>query len=178
MEGRPALILSLVAAMAIAAGGLYFVLEQGVPTLETKGDARPSSPSQSIAAPPATPPVAPSDTEMKPGAAIYRCQKGRSITYSDSPCDGGKVVNVQDTRGYEAPRTSASPPKSVATPEPSAQTSPPTVAEAARPAECKRVDELIAWIDSEARQGGTTGRIEELKEQRRKAVDRRNELRC
>jgi hypothetical protein len=37
---------------------------------------------------------------------------------------------------------------------------------------------LIAWIDSEARQGGATGRIEELREQRRKAVERRNELRC
>jgi hypothetical protein len=180
MEGRAALIVSLVAAMAVAGGGLYFILEQGVPIPETKGDTPASAPSpSSIEAPPATPPVAPSiGAETKAGPAIYRCQKGRSVTYSDSPCEGGKVVNVQDTRGYEAPRAVASPPTSVATPEPSAPAMSPTVNEAARPAECKRLEELIAWIDSEARQGGATGRIEELREQRRKAVERRNELRC
>jgi hypothetical protein len=179
MEGRPALILSLVAAMAIAGGGLYFILEQGVPILETKGDGPASAPSPSIEAPPARPPVAPSTgAETKAGPAIYRCQKGRSVTYSDSPCEGGKVVNVQDTRGYEAPRAVASPPKSVATPEPSAPASSATVNEASRPAECKRLDELIVWIDSEVRQGGVTGRMEELKDERRRAVDRRNELRC
>ncbi|HTN48432.1 MAG TPA: hypothetical protein VMK32_03275 [Burkholderiaceae bacterium] len=177
MEGRPVLLVALLA-IAIAGGGLYFVLQPGTPVVETKDP--PLPPPQATPAPASNAPAAvpPAGADPKSGSAIYRCQKGRSVVYSDTPCEGGKLVDIQPTRGYETSRTAAAHPSRVVSTEPAPPAPDATPSETTRPAECKRLDDLIAWIDAEARQGGATPRMDELKERRRKAADRRYELHC
>lgn len=172
METRVASLASLVAAVAIAGTGIYLVLKQAAPIVETKGELHttPGNPSTSAAAPP-------SASAAKPGA-IYKCENGRTVIYSDTPCVGGKAVDIQPTRGYEAPRQTASRPvRATASASPMATfTTEPS--DGTQRSECKLVEDAIAAVDAEARQGGPVPRMEELKERRRKLVDRRYELGC
>ena len=171
--GSRAFALSLLAAAAITGGGLYFVLRQGSAIVE----AYPLQKS-SVVTPPIEAPSPPAIASPAPGPAIYRCESKGKITYANLPCEGGKLVDAMPTQGYESPNSSH-PPKKRATPTgPVAPTAQASSEGSAHSGECKRLEDAIAWIDSEARQGGTIPRMEELKERRRKLVDRKYELRC
>ena len=172
MESR-GVALSLLAAAAIAGGGFYFVLRQGSAILGTDPLQKPR-----VATPPIETPPPPTVASPASGPAIYRCESKGKVTYANSPCEGGKLVDATPTRGYESPHSSPPSKKGVAPTGPIAPAAQASSEGSAHAGECKRLEDAIAWIDSEARQGGTVPRMEELKERRRKLVDRKYELRC
>ena len=165
--------LSLAAVAAIAGGGLYFALRQGSAIVDLYPVQKPPAATPFIATPP--PPTVASPAS---GPAIYRCESKGKVTYANSPCEGGKLVDATPTRGYESPHSSPPSKKGVAPTGPIAPAAQASSEGSAHAGECKRLEDAIAWIDAEARQGGTVPRMEELKERRRKLVDRKYELRC
>jgi hypothetical protein len=172
MSDRSTTLAAVTVATLIVGGSIYAVLRHAAPMIETAPPPAPVAP---------TAPTAnePSVTASPPSAgAIYRCNEGGSVVYSDASCKGGRVVEVQHTQGWEAPRPSVRP-QSVAIAE--ARTVSPDVAstsEKSREAECGLIESQIAQIDAAARVGGTIPYMEDLKERRRKLVDRKFELRC
>jgi hypothetical protein len=173
MESRAGFALSLVAAAAIAGGGLFFVLREGSAIVETYPVQKPP-----VATPPIETQSPPAIASPAPGPAIYRCESKGKVTYANSPCEGGKLVDATPTQGYESPRSSPLSKKGATLTGPVAPAAQASSEGSANSGECKRLEDAIAWIDSEARQGGTIPRMEELKERRRKLVDRKYELRC
>ena len=172
MRDRTSLI-ALIVAMILAGAGIFAIVRQAAPIVEIA----PAPPPPVSAPTPAT--AAPSASPAPSGPAIYRCKVKGAVVYSDEPCgEGAKVVDVQPTRGFESPRQSPSSATKVSSAKPVAPAVQASSGEAVHASECKRLEDAMAWIDSEARQGGTIERMDELKERRRKLLDRKYELRC
>lgn len=169
MSDRRTLAASLAAAVVIVGGGIYAVLKQASPIVGT-------TPSPAVAAPGAVTPPAARATST--GPAIYRCKVRGSITYSDTPCEGAKVVDVQPTRGFEMPKGSSQRAPVAVAKAPSATPTVASSSDASSSTECRYLDEQIANIDAAARAGGTAPYMDELRDRRRKLVDRKYELHC
>jgi hypothetical protein len=179
MNDRVVFVASLLAAIGIVGGGIIAVLDHAAPIVRT-------SPQPSAVAAPQTPvvPAAPvvigpsADPATPSGPAVYRCKVDGAVLYSDAPCKGGRVIEVKHTRGWEAPRYSLRNAPMVVSEAPvqAIVVTPP--ASASNESVCRLIDQDIAAIDAAARAGGTIPYMEELKERRRKLVDRKYELGC
>jgi len=178
MSDRLSTLAALTAATLIVGGGLYALLKHGAGIVAV-APAPASQPLPAVVAPRASTVRAPQVTiAPPPGGAIYRCQIDGSVVYQSEPCKGGRVVEVQHTQGWEAPRLSV---QRQAVQVAEARTHTPAMTsspDVARAAECALLDQQIAQIDALARAGGTIPYMENLKERRRKLVDRKYEMRC
>jgi len=174
MGNRTSLVV-LVGAMIVAGGGIFAIVRQSTPIVEIA-----PAPPPAVSAPtPATAAPSPSASSAPSGPAIYRCKVKGAVVYSDEPCgEGAKIVDVQPTRGYGTPRSStkAAPSADAKSATQAPQALPPV--DGSHATECRLLEDQIASIDAAARQGGTTSNVEDLKERRRKLVDRKYELRC
>ena len=170
--------LYLLVAVGIVGGGLYLLLDKAAPIVAVQ----PAMPEQSAAPASAPRPYEPSSAPAEPrsGSAIYRCDQGGSAVYSDNPCTGGRVVDVQVTQGFQAEqyRLPASMPRQApvaATPRT------PAIAQANGTVEerlCAEIDRAIEAVEAAARRGGSIQYMEDLKERRRRLVEQRQQLRC
>lgn len=177
MNQRLSYALSVVAAVAIGGGGLYVLLDKAAPIVEQ----RPQPASRIAAPPPPTYEPSPVPQDRPSGSAIYRCDRGGSVVYSDTPCQGGRVVDVHVTQGFEPQRAPQSSTRSQTSQQAPAPPRTPAIAQANGSAEealCAQIDRAIESIDAAARRGGTIQYMEDLKERRRKLVEKRQELRC
>ena len=119
-----------------------------------------------------------------PANGLYRCQGLSGILYQAEPCPGGtkQAAVAGGTVSVVSP-----PPVSVA------QYAPPTRQSSTRPVgliertppdskgneyECEQLEKQIKRIDSEGRRGGTSWRMDQLREDRRKLKDAMWRLGC
>ena len=173
----------LVAAVAIVGVGLYVLLDKGAAIVKT-----PLEPAKQAATPPQPPLTyqqpSPQRSQVlqgrSSGSEIYRCKQGGSVVYSDTPCDGGRPVDIQVTQGFESqryPRRAAASEAVIngAAPSREPAVTPPSASNAQV---CESIIKAIEGIDAAARAGGTIPYMEDLKERRRKLVEKRQELRC
>lgn len=169
--------LSLAAAIVIVGGGLYVLLDKAAPLVTVAPEPLRKSVAPSVTPPPYVQPQSPSQQQNE--AAIYRCDRRGSVTYSDAPCEGGRVVDIRVTQGFQAERYR--PATRLASAEVPASTADRSAAQpetAKNTAVCEQINEAIEAIDAAARAGGSIQYMEELKERRRKLVEKRQELRC
>jgi hypothetical protein len=112
---------------------------------------------------------------------VYKCARDGESVYSDSPCPGGKVVDVTPpVQGFVPVR-----PRRATTQKPE-QPDAPAVNVASeqatersmREARCALILAAIDQIDARARQPQTVPEQDRLREERRKLVDERYALRC
>src|SRR4030095_17119661 len=103
MGGRSSLV-AIAGAMIVAGAGIFAIVQQAAPIVEIAPASLPPVPASA----PATAEPPPSVSSAPSGPVVYRCKVKGTVVYSDEPCGAGaKVVDVQPTRGYEAPRQSA-----------------------------------------------------------------------
>ena len=168
---------SIIAAVGIVGGGFYLLLDKAAPIVAVHPE-RPKQTAAPSSKPPAFDPQS-VPAEERSGSAIYRCNQGGSVVYSDTPCQGGRVVDVQVTQGFEPQRASPVSARSQAVEPATPRT--PAIAQANGSAEevlCAQIDRAIEAIDAAARRGGTIQYMEDLNERRRKLVEKRQEYRC
>jgi len=168
--------LSLVAAIVIVGGGIYVLLDKAAPLIAVGPEPLRPSVAPSLTPPPYVQPESPA--EQRNGAAIYRCDRGGSVTYSDASCEGGRVVDIQVTRGFQAERYRPATQVASAEAPIAADRSPAQAEKEKNRALCEQITKAIESIDAAARAGGSIQYMEELKERRRKLVEKRQELRC
>ena len=173
--------LPLVAAVAIVGSGFYLLLQKAAPIV----DERPTPPQQAARPTPHMQPYQPSSSirQERPSetGAIYRCNSGGAVVYSDKSCEGGRTVNVQVTQGFESQRYPQRQSSSPVVYEPSPASRASAVAQKEEPSNaalCEQITKAIESIDAAARVGGTIEYMEDLKERRRKLVEKRQALRC
>jgi hypothetical protein len=167
--------LAVIAATILVGGGVLALLDRAGPGIDPRPSARAAAPSSASlpASSPATP--AASDTG---GPAIYRCDSAGKVLYSDSPCKGGRLVDMVVTEGYRPPGSADAPPGSPA------PASTPRRAAAARAAqsddtvECSMIAQAIASLDDAARRGAAAVDRDELRQRRSRLVERRQMLGC
>lgn len=119
-----------------------------------------------------------------PANGLYRCQGPKGVLYQAEPCPGG----TKQTAVAGGTVSVVSPP-----PVPVAQYAPPTRQSSTKPVgliertppdakgneyECEQFDKQIKRIDAEGRRGGSSWRMEQLREDRRKAKDAMWRLGC
>lgn len=169
MSDRVVFFGSLLAATGIVGGGILVLLDKAAPIVQT-------TPAPVAAQAPVV--IAPQAPTVPSDPAVYRCKVGGSVLYSDAPCKGGTVVDIQPTRGYEAPRRSLRSASVVISEAPAQGAAVTTSTNVSNESACRLLDQEIAAIDAAARVGGTIPYMEDLKERRRKLVSRKYELRC
>ncbi len=119
-----------------------------------------------------------------PANGLYRCQGPSGVLYQAEPCPGG-TKQAAVARGTVSV---VSPP-----PLPVAQYAPPTRQSSTKPVgliertpatskgneyECEELEKQIKRIDAEGRRGGTSWRMDQLREDRRKLKDAMWRLDC
>ena len=112
-----------------------------------------------------------------PANGLYRCQGPKGVLYQAEPCPGG----TKQTAVAGGTVSVVSPP-----PVPVAQYAPPTRQSSAKPVgliertppdstgneyQCEQLEKRIKRIDTEGRRGGTSRRMEQLREDRRKVMN-------
>lgn len=183
---RLLLLAAFVAAVAVAGGGMYFVLQKAAPIValpegtQAKNPAQPAvqeTASASIVAPPVS-------TELtNAGTSVYRCTINGAVTYSDEICPGAKKIDARPaSSGFIAERPRAAVRRAQA---PSAETLSVLSAGSTSATEKARRDVRCAWIEAEieridalARQGQSASAQDSLRERRRKLVDEKYGLKC
>jgi len=183
---RLGLIVAFLTAVLLVALGLFFILQKGAPI------SAPGKQTASAANPQYAPVVAKSQTSSMPhsavaivdpkkGASAHRCLVNGTVTYSDSPCPGGKLVDVTpSTEGFLAQRTLQAVRKSSPEPAVADISAAPTAAneQQRRAARCVWILAEIDRIDAQARHPLSASMQDWLRETRRKLVDERYELKC
>lgn len=119
-----------------------------------------------------------------PANGLYRCQGPSGVLYQAEPCPGG----TKQAAVAGGTVSVVSPP-----PMPAAQYAPPTRQSSTKPVgliertppdskgneyECEQFDKQIKRIDAEGRRGGSSWRMEQLREDRRKTKDAMWRLGC
>lgn len=111
MNDRFGQVLAVIAAMILVGGGVRALLGEGWPIAQLRPSAKAAAPA-SASLPPSLP-AAPAAIAL-PGTAggpvIYRCDRGGKVMYSDSPCKGGRLVDMVVTEGYRPPGSTADTP--------------------------------------------------------------------
>lgn len=179
MNDRFLQVLVGIAIVIIVGGGLYALLHKAAPMTSVQPPASPPPASISGAAP--APDAAPEAPDAR-GPAIYRCESGGKVAYSDLPCKGGRVVDLLVPEGYQAPQgagaAAAGKPASPARPPaPRAEPGFPP-AEASNKVECSMIEQAIASVDAAARTGGSAVYQDDLRGRRHRLVVRRQDLGC
>jgi hypothetical protein len=174
MNDRFLQVLLAIGVVVIGVVGLVVVLDKRSPTDAVKAPLSRTSPA--TAPDQATvPDTAGKSAKSAPGAAIYRCERGGKVEYSDVPCQGGRVVDVHVTEGYQTPRTAPSNPPA---PRAAAPATPPPARAPNLVPSCTVIHDAIASIDAAARGGGSAAQQDDLRERRRRLVARSQELGC
>lgn len=178
--------LVLIALITCAIGGWLWrdaqqtIVRQGNAVPATGAEQKASaltSPSRS-----AVPPIAPE--AAPPANGLYRCQGPHGVLYQAEPCPGGmkQAAVAGGTVSVVSP-----PPVSVAPyAAPTRQASPRSVGLIERTPpdstgneyECEQLEKQIKRIDAEGRRGGTSWRMDQLREDRRKLKDAMWRLGC
>jgi hypothetical protein len=178
----PEAIIGGIVAVAIAAGGLYLILDKATPIVAAP-TATPT-PQPRVAAPPplVTSTAGRPEAQVPPvpsGPAVYRCQVNGTTTYSDTPCLGGEVIDARPaTQGFVPTpvRRGAVVAQSADDEQPASASA--TSEKAARDARCAWIEKAIESVDAQARQGHTVVTQDRLREERQKLVDERFALKC
>ena len=183
---RLVLLAAFVAAVAIAGGGLYFVLQKAAPIAAPAATTQANRPAPPTVQATATAPVvAPAVIvpATNTGPAVYRCTINGVVIYSDEMCQGAKKVDARPaSSGFvaERPRPAvrvAQAPSTEPMSMPSAASTSATE-KAAREARCAWIEAEIERIDALARQGQSASSQDSLRERRRKLVDEKYALKC
>jgi hypothetical protein len=171
---RLVLALSTVAATAVVLTGVSLILGKAAPNTSKASGLMPA---------PTTPPhnafaPAPSMTSSQPArreeAGIYRCKLNGQTVYSDKACPGGVPVDTSAASStYRTPRFLPPAATPIDQPLVVAESSDTVMAR-----ECESIRTEIDRLDSMARTGGSASYMDWILSQRRKAEDRRYELRC
>jgi hypothetical protein len=172
---RLILALSTAAASAVVLTAVALILGKAAPIV-SKPPAPHVPPRPELVQQPAAPgtaaPARAPASEL--GSGIFKCSVAGKTVYSDVPCPGAVEV---DTRAaattFQTPRYVPSSGEAHIEPAPVAQS-----AVAPRDRECESVRDEIDRLDSMARAGGTAAYMDWIRAQRRRAEDRRYELRC
>jgi hypothetical protein len=180
-RGYEALAPALVAAVFIAAGGVYFILDRAAPILAN------SAPVPAAALKPAgdhtqVPSAQPTvQAAVQSGPAVYRCKVNGTTTYSDTPCPGATVVDARPAAGGFVPtslRRQATVVQTITEPPPVQVGAVTANEKTKRDARCAWIEREIERIDALARQGQTAATQDRLREERRKLVDEKYDLKC
>lgn len=176
MENRAGSVLAFILAVCVVGVGIFAILERGSSIVADAAIAPPADFSKTLANGThlsAMEPVSP------PSGSVFKCAVDGTVTYSDRPCSGAKLVDARPAmEGFQrtAPVRSAY----VATdqpPRPEGRATPvmPTVDKSVR---CAEVEARISQIDKQARQGGSAQYQDGLRDERHKLVDERYALKC
>jgi len=116
-----------------------------------------------------------------PANGLYRCQGPSGVLYQAEPCPSGTKQAA-----VAGGTVSVVSPPPVPVPVPVAQYAPPTRQSSAKPVgliertppdstgneyQCEQLEKRIKRIDTEGRRGGTSRRMEQLREDRRKVMN-------
>ena len=182
---RLVLLGAFVAAVAIAGGGLYFVLQKAAPIAAAAPQANKPAPPP-VQAPATAAVVAPAINVATPstGPSVYRCTINGAVIYSDEICQGAKRVDARPaSSGFVAERQRAAV-RVAQAPSTEPRSMPPSAAstsateKATREARCAWIEVEVERIDALARQGQSASSQDSLRERRRKLVDERYALKC
>lgn len=186
---RLTLLAAFVAAVAIAAGGLYMVLQKAAPiaalpvAMQASKPAQSALPASNSTAPAAESKPTVSTEEFDKGPTVYRCIVNGAATYSDALCPGGKLVDARPaSSGFtpQRPQPTARVAQATSTARMSTASVAPTSAseKAKREARCAWIEAAIEHVDALARRGQATASQDSLRETRRKLVDEKYTLKC
>jgi hypothetical protein len=190
MNDSTRLGLSLAASLAIVGGFAVFVFVQGGRVVQPPQSppaasrvATPGTAERPAASQPAPATTVTAAPPPMPHSGVYRCAQGGRVTYSDTPCAGGVVVDTRSAvSGFRpaeplaALRARAKNAAATGEGEDSAAASNSGAVD--RVARCAQVREQIDHIDASARAGGSAQRQDWLRDQRRKLEDERYRLKC
>jgi hypothetical protein len=171
MNDRFLQLLGVIAAIVVTVAGVLAYFGNSLPFIDDRPAAEPA------AAPAERAPTPAGAAPSAAGApAIYRCDDGGKVTYSDQPCQGGRVVDLLVTEGYQAPRAPGEAP-------PAFRPAPPPARERAAPpppgnsaVECSMIGQAITSLDDAVRRGGPSVHKDDLRQRRRTLVERRQAL--
>jgi hypothetical protein len=170
--------LVVIAATILVGGGVLVLLDRVGPGVDSRSSAQAAAPS--AASLPGSSPAA-AASYAAGGPAIYRCDSGGKVLYSDSPCKGGRLVDMVVTEGYRPPGSADARPGS---PAPASTPRRAAAAPAAPPAqsddtvECSMIAQAIASLDDAARRGAAAVDRDELRQRRSRLVERWQTLGC
>jgi len=172
-------------------GGDIIVGEAVQGAAPTTTAAAPAAVPEPVRAPTTAPYPQRSEVDQTPrqSSGIYRCVENGSVVYSDSPCVGGRVLNLQPNSGFKptpVPQVSerqqvvVQQDRSGAVRDQAATAATGTTGngDAIRKTRCASIEAEIARIDGLARAGGSASYQDWLRDQRRKLIDEKYALKC